>query len=136
MHCKKLHKALWNQSPADFHFSIRDLRNQIRIQLKALKDGIIEKQEAYKTIKENLCAMCAYGSQCMELCDIRSCDNRDAIKALEQDSVIDKIRTEMLEEMLSHSGTGEEVIQAYADGLKKGLDIIDKYKAETEDNNE
>jgi hypothetical protein len=42
----------------------------------------------------------------------------------------------MLEEMLSHSGTGEEVIQAYADGLKKGLDIIDKYKAETEDNNE
>lgn len=43
------------------------------------------KEEAYKTIKENLCAMCAYGSQCMESCDIRSCDNRDAIKALEQE---------------------------------------------------
>jgi hypothetical protein len=46
---------------------------------------------------------------------------------------IDKIRAEIVEEMLSHSGTGEEVIQAYADGLKKGLDIIDKYKAESED---
>lgn len=42
--------------------------------------------------------------------------------------VLDKIRAEMFEEMLSHSGTGEEVIQAYADGLKKGLDIINKYK--------
>jgi len=44
--------------------------------------------------------------------------------------VIDKIRAEMFEEMISHSGTGEEIIQAYADGLRKGLDIIDKYKAE------
>ena len=38
----------------------------------------------------------------------------------------------MFEEMLSHIGTGEEVIQAYADGLKKGLEIIDKHKAESE----
>lgn len=45
------------------------------------------REEAYTTIKENLCAMCAYGSQCMELCDIRSCDNRDAIKALEQEPI-------------------------------------------------
>ena len=43
------------------------------------------REEAYKTLKENLCAMCAYGSQNMESCDIRSCDNRDAIKALEQE---------------------------------------------------
>ena len=54
------------------------------------------------------------------------------IKALEQEPVLDKIRAEMFEEMLSHSGTGEDVIQAYADGLKKGLEIIDKYKAESE----
>ena len=47
--------------------------------------------------------------------------------------VLDKIRAEMFEEMLSHSGTGEEVIQAYVDGLKKGLNIIDKYKGESED---
>lgn len=43
------------------------------------------REEAYTTIKENLCGMCAYGSQCMESCDIRSCDNRDAIKTLEQE---------------------------------------------------
>ena len=49
-----------------------------------------------------------------------------------KNEVIDKTRTEMFEEMLSHSGTGDEVIQAYADGLKKGLDIIDKYKGESE----
>ena len=41
---------------------------------------------------------------------------------------LDKIRAEIEEEMLIHSGTGEEVIQAYVDGLKKGLDIIDKYR--------
>ena len=46
---------------------------------------------------------------------------------------LDKIRAEIVEEVLSHSGTGEEVIQAYADVLKKGLDIIDKYKAESEE---
>ena len=34
--------------------------------------------------------------------------------------------------VMAHSGTGEEVIQAYADGLKKGLVFIDKYKAESE----
>lgn len=49
-----------------------------------------------------------------------------------QESILDKIRAEMLEEILSHSGTGEEVIQAYADGLKKGLEILDKCKAESE----
>lgn len=47
--------------------------------------------------------------------------------------VLDKIRAEVLEEILSHSGTGEEVIQAYADGLKKGLEFIDKLKAESEE---
>lgn len=51
----------------------------------------------------------------------------------DKQKVLDKIRAEMFEEMLSHSGTGEEVIQSYADGLKKGLDILDKYKAESEE---
>ena len=48
-------------------------------------------------------------------------------------AVLNKIRAEILEEMISHSGTGEEVIQAYVDGLKKGLDILDKYKTENEE---
>ena len=47
--------------------------------------------------------------------------------------VFEKIRAEIAKEVINYSGTGEEVIQAYADGLKKGLDIIDKYKAESED---
>ena len=46
--------------------------------------------------------------------------------------VLNQLRAEMLLEILSHSGTDEEVIQAYADGLKKGLDILDKYKTESE----
>ena len=44
-----------------------------------------DRKKAIETLKENLCAMCAYGSQNMESCDIRSCDNRDAIKALDQE---------------------------------------------------
>ena len=47
--------------------------------------------------------------------------------------VFEKIRAEITKEVINYSGTGEEVIQAYADGLKKGLDIIDKYKAESEE---
>ena len=73
----------------------------------------------------------------------------DAIKALEQETfinkpccisgevcehdknvVLDKIRAEIFAEMQYHSGTGEEVIQAYADGLHNAIRIIDKYKAE------
>ena len=41
-------------------------------------------EEVIKTLKENLCSLCTYGSQNMESCDIRSCDNRDAIKAIER----------------------------------------------------
>ena len=60
-------------------------------------------------------------------------EHKLVLELLEQAPVLDKARAEMFEEMLSHSGTGEEVIQAYVDGLKKGLDIIDKYKAESEE---
>lgn len=42
------------------------------------------KEEVIKGLKENLCSLCAYGSQNMDSCDIRGCDNRDYIKALEQ----------------------------------------------------
>ena len=48
------------------------------------------REEAIKTLKENYCAMCAYGSQDMDSCDIRSCDSKDAIKALEQELVLEK----------------------------------------------
>lgn len=45
----------------------------------------MNREEAIKTLKENYCAMCPYGSQNMDSCNICICDNRDAIKALEQD---------------------------------------------------
>lgn len=96
------------------------------------------REEAYKTIKENLCAMCAYGSQCMESCDIRSCDNRDAIKALEQEPVLDKLRAEIVE--LTKCPYGTECLGANCpsniDCMICGdhvLEIIDKYKAESEE---
>jgi hypothetical protein len=54
------------------------------------------REEAIKTLKENLCGQCAYGSQCMESCDIRSCDNRDAIKALEQEPCADAVSREAM----------------------------------------
>ena len=54
------------------------------------------KDEAIKTLKDNYCAMCAYGSQNMDSCDIRSCDNKDAIKILEQEPCEDAVsRTEL-----------------------------------------
>ena len=45
------------------------------------------KEEAIKTLKENVCLICAYGGKNIDECDIRYCDNREAfniaIEALE-----------------------------------------------------
>lgn len=38
--------------------------------------------DAFKTLTENICQQCAYGAHCMHECDIRGCDNRDAIERL------------------------------------------------------
>ena len=62
-----------------------------------------------------------------------SIKEEERIKFLEEESMLNKIRAEMLKEAASHSGTGEEVIEAYADGLRKGLCILDKHKEERED---
>ena len=51
-----------------------------------------------------------------------------AIQALEQEDILGKVRAEIESEIISHSGTGEEVIQAYVDGLLKAVEIIDKYR--------
>lgn len=63
--------------------------------------------------------------------DIDRCMDAISKGEIEQEPILDKIRSEMFKERLSHSGTGEEVIQAYADGLKKGIEIIDKYRGES-----
>lgn len=51
-------------------------------------------EQAIKGLKENLCSLCAYGSQNMDSCDIRECDNRDYIKALERQSSEDCVSRE------------------------------------------
>lgn len=47
-----------------------------------------------------------------------------------QDLALDKIRAEILDKMQYHSGSGDEVVQAYADGLHDSIRIIDKCRAE------
>ena len=42
-------------------------------------------------------------------------------------SVLEDIKAEIMAEIISHSGTGEEVLQAYVDGLHKSIEFIDKY---------
>jgi len=90
------------------------------------KWGSMSKEEKINTLK-------AIIQECEDYQWQRKITLYEIIKDLEQEPILDKIRAEMLEEMLSHSGTGEEVIQAYADGLKKGLAILDKYKEESEE---
>ena len=65
-------------------------------------------EETIKTLKENCCAMCAYGSQDMDSCDIRGCDNRDAIKALEQEPCEDCISRQAVIDALSHMCSEDE----------------------------
>ena len=43
------------------------------------------REEALKILEKNSCSLCAYGSKNMESCDIKYCDNREAIKVLKQD---------------------------------------------------
>jgi len=115
------------------------------------------REEAIETLKENSCAVCAYGSQSMISCDIRGCDNRDAIKALEQEpcsnccngdqiekaklcqksylagmehkqeSVLDKIRAE-----IADLDDVDYDYQGYYKAVTDAVKIIDKYRAESE----
>lgn len=55
-----------------------------------------------------------------------------AIKALEQESVLDKIRTEIDRARFIDKDT-RHCRNALASGLEVALDIIDKYRTESED---
>ena len=66
----------------------------------------MNREEAIKTIKENCCAMCAYASHNMDSCDIRGCDNKDAIKVLEQEPCDDAISRKTVAEILNHQRFG------------------------------
>lgn len=52
-------------------------------------------------------------------------DNAPTVKAIPIER-LEQIMAEITAEVLSHSGTGEEVIQAYVDGLNYSLNNIDK----------
>ena len=79
------------------------------------------KEEAIKGLKENLCSLCAYGSQNMDSCDIRKCDNRDFIKVLEQQPNDDNV--EKLERI-------EQIVEQYQfykfDGFLKIKEVIEQ----------
>lgn len=62
------------------------------------------KEEAIKGLKENLCSLCAYGSQNMDSCDIRECDNRDFIKVLEQQPSQDCVSRQAVLDCLTATG--------------------------------
>lgn len=70
--------------PVDFNGNVREVNADRLLDL-------MTREDAQKTLKENLCAMCAYGSQNMDSCNIRSCDNRDAIKVLDQEPCEDSV---------------------------------------------
>jgi hypothetical protein len=47
-----------------------------------------------------------------------------SVEAVER-SKIDKAIEDIKQDMIAHSGTGEQVIQAYCDGLKKALKYLE-----------
>ncbi len=95
------------------------------------------KEMAIKGLKENLCSLCAYGSQNMDSCDIRECDNRDYIKTLEQQPSEDCVsRTEVMTEIQLNAkryslakesvGLGQVV---WSDNLISINDVLDVIRA-------
>ena len=101
---------------------------------------MVEKERAIGTLKEYLCAMCAYGSQNMETCDIRGCDNRDAIRVLEQELLCHEDKVKMLDKIKAEiKGKYRVILKGtpkddwavrWSDCVDEVLQIIDKYKEE------
>jgi hypothetical protein len=93
-----------------------------------------EKEKAIEILKGNLCTVCAYGSQNMMSCDIKYCDNREAIKALEQEPILDKIKAEIKEWywQADKQALAKDpcVVDAMVDLF---IRTINKYKAEREE---
>ena len=42
----------------------------------------MNRKEAIETLRENYCAMCAFGSQNIDTCTIRECDTRTALNMI------------------------------------------------------
>lgn len=80
-------------------------------------------------IGETNCIDCKY-------CGTETCQSREshrmAIKALEKEPILDKIRTEIKKE-IDRDDHADEYCDGYYDGMRNALAIIDKYKAESEE---
>jgi hypothetical protein len=61
--------------------------------------------------------------------------NAEEIQAIPLDKV-NQARLEISENMFRYSGSGNEVTQAYCDGFKDSLKILDKLIAESEGKND
>ena len=88
----------------------------------------ITKEEAIEGLKDNLCSMCAYGSQNMDSCNIRECDNRDYIKALEQPTSDDCVSREQAIKTISTdiqlNLEGRSGLLKYSDEIKDILKTL------------
>lgn len=58
------------------------------------------REEAIKTLKENSCNICSFLAKDMESCSIAYCDNRAAIRTLEQEPCEDCVSREELKKWL------------------------------------
>ena len=63
-----------------------------------------------------------------KILDIKPITEQDIVKPY-----LDKLKKEILSEAMEHSGTGEEVIQAYVDGLHEAIKRIDNLLSEQGD---
>lgn len=69
----------------------------------------MNREEAIKTLKENSCNICSFLAKDMESCSIAYCDNREAIRTLEQ---------EPCEDSISRKAVFETIDDCNSDGLK------------------
>lgn len=56
----------------------------------------MNREEAIKTLKENSCNICSFLAKDMESCSIAYCDNRAAIRTLEQETCEDAVSREAI----------------------------------------
>jgi len=82
-------------------------------------------EEAIKTLKEICCIRCPYGSQDMDSCDIRGCDEREAIKILEQEPCTDAIsREEALKEMQNYYDDCAKTSEYTRLGFETAMNVV------------
>ena len=67
------------------------------------------REEALSTLKENICMMCAYGAKNTDECDIRGCDNRNALKVLAQEPCEDTVSRKKVIDTIYRECSGENL---------------------------